>query len=139
MDPSVLRDLVKAATVLKLNNKPSIDRQDVRRSYRQAVKEVHPDKSGGSADAFNEVKWAYVILERYFDHVHDSANAGRPQGHAFHQPLNRDDLLFSEGDGAYFHQCRCGDLVEIATVVIALGITSYTCETCSLVYTLKHD
>ncbi|CAE8638749.1 unnamed protein product [Polarella glacialis] len=35
---------------------------DVRTAYRRAVLRTHPDKPGGSTEAFNEVQRAYTVL-----------------------------------------------------------------------------
>ncbi|GIX62274.1 DPH4 homolog [Babesia caballi] len=120
MGPQALKELVRAAGVLELQTEEKLDRAAVRRSFRRAVRTSHPDKSGGSVEVFNEVMWAYLTLNRYFDNKEHNGEATDAKGSTFHQPLSVVDMLYSEQDGAYFFQCRCGDVVEVATVALAL-------------------
>ncbi|CDR96159.1 Chaperone J-domain superfamily protein, putative [Babesia bigemina] len=135
MGPDALRELARAARVLKLDTTKKIERDDVRCSFLQAVRESHPDKGAGSVNEFNEVMSAYNKLNRYFDERDEQAAYREQHQSSFGQPVYDHDMVFSEQENAYFFQCRCGELVEVSTIAIALGVKSYTCETCSLLYT----
>lgn len=45
-----------------LGLEPGADREEIKRAYRQRVKEVHPDTDTGSEEAFKRVNKAYELL-----------------------------------------------------------------------------
>jgi hypothetical protein len=47
----------------RLGLDPDADADEVKRAYREKVKEVHPDTEGGDEDAFKRVKSAYERLD----------------------------------------------------------------------------
>ena len=51
-----------AAAYRTLDLEPGADEETVTQAYREKVKEVHPDTSGGDEEAFMEVKAAYERL-----------------------------------------------------------------------------
>jgi len=57
----------KAGQILKLS-RPWTDRA-IKRAYRERAKAVHPDKPGGSEEAFNEVARARAVLDDYLDRL----------------------------------------------------------------------
>ena len=44
---------------------PDADAVTLRRQYRKLAQQLHPDRAGGSADAFQQLQDAYVTLHRF--------------------------------------------------------------------------
>lgn len=139
MEATDLMELVKAAKTLKLASLTKIRITDVKRSFHQEVKVTHPDKVGGSFEAFNSVMHAYKTLLRYFEAKGSDTCNAKTDNRTFSQQILKSDMMFVESDLTYFYQCRCGELMEIPSVAISLDMRFFTCATCSLGYQLIND
>lgn len=60
--PDRTMSLERARKTLRLE--PGAAPQEVRRAFREAVKRTHPDRPGGSAEAFRDVVEAFHLLDR---------------------------------------------------------------------------
>jgi DnaJ-class molecular chaperone len=52
--------------------------EEIARAYRRLARRLHPDASGGSADAFAAVADAYAVLSAPGSRAHDPSRAARP-------------------------------------------------------------
>lgn len=62
---------------------PNADAETIKKAHRRKVKKAHPD-AGGSAEAFNEVSRAYMVLSdadkrAHYDRTGDAEAAGSPE------------------------------------------------------------
>ncbi|KAK1441711.1 hypothetical protein BgAZ_500430 [Babesia gibsoni] len=134
-----IRELCLSAEILQLQGIKEITREDVRRSFLQSVKVMHPDKRGGSFNAFDDLMRAYHTLLRYFDTKDAERKQGKQPSGVFKQNVFKSQTVYCESDSAYFLECRCGELCEFPSIALALGVRNFTCLTCSLVYHLVDE
>mmetsp|Transcript_137507 Transcript_137507/g.293894 ORF Transcript_137507/g.293894 Transcript_137507/m.293894 type:complete len:474 (+) Transcript_137507:107-1528(+) len=100
----------------------SASQADVRRAYRQMALTTHPDKPGGSAEAFRKVSQAFVILHdpqrRAVYDLQCGREGGAPDGNRKQRGIN------ATGQGRYYAMVgwRLVKIISSTTLDIGLAI-----------------
>lgn len=96
--------------------------EEIKKAYRQKSKETHPDKEGGSDEAFKKVNEAYKILEdperrKKFDETGSIEDFDDDKF-----VISKITELFFEVIDAYAHQIDVIDIVEVLIKSVNKGI-----------------
>ena len=119
------------------------DEADVRRAYQELARQVHPDRPGGCAKAFQRIQAAYDALIESDEARRKLAAKARAAQMAIAPDVARvlevdlGEMRYEEeaptGSGVWRCECRCGDEFVLREVQLVAGIDTLHCRSCSLV------
>ena len=104
----------------KRSSDPKLTAEDLKRAYRQALLQHHPDKNKRTESTLvtvDDIALAYKTLsepqlradyDRWLQVNSSDAHAKQP-GHTGLETVDLDDLVFDEQAEIWSRSCRCGD------------------------------
>ena len=131
--------------VLGVASTASVD--DIKSAHRQKARELHPDKVPDRETDFRRVQKAWECLREPdrrkaydYDVMHQKMIRESKVSAAI--PIKLSEMELAEDDGGqicYFHDCRCGDQIELWPEHLVVGKEAILleCPGCSFGYSVN--